>query len=90
MKQFGGNYGPPSNFGWMDSAAGILGMISTFICVMFGFWAIFAMIFGFKNPQDVFGVRRVRNCAAYVKPGETTVDCSQRFIEDPDGRPEPI
>jgi len=83
-----GGVGDGSKFEILDQVASVIGALSFLACVVIGFWAVIALIFGLPTPQDTFGVRRVKNCTNYVQIGTETVDCSQ-IVESRD-RPDYI
>ena len=76
MQMFGGN----DTFSWMDKSASLIGCLAFLACVVLGFWTIISMIFGFPNPQDSWGVRRVKNCTRYVEPGQDKVNCEKIWV----------
>lgn len=83
-----GGLGDGSKFEILDQVASVIGALAFLACVVIGFWAVIALIFGLPTPQDTFGVRRVKNCTNYVQIGSETVDCS-KIVESRD-RPDYI
>lgn len=78
-----GGLGDGSKFEILDQVASVIGALAFLACVVIGFWAVIALIFGLPTPQDTFGVRRVKNCTNYVQIGSETVDCS-KIVESRD------
>jgi hypothetical protein len=78
-----GGLGDGSEFKILDQVASVIGALAFLGCVVIGFWAVIALIFGLPTPQDTFGVRRVKNCTNYVQIGSETVDCS-KIVESRD------
>ena len=83
-----GGVGDGSEFEILDQIASVIGALAFLACVIIGFWAVIALIFGLPTPQDAFGVRRVKNCTKHVQIGSETVDCS-KIVESRD-RPDYI
>ena len=78
-----GGLGDGSEFKILDQVASVIGALAFLACVIIGFWAVIALIFGLPTPQDAFGVRRVKNCTEFVQIGTETVDCS-KIVESRD------